>query len=244
MRNTVRNKIKAFDKQKSNTMSQAGHGASGAASDIFGLGTFTLTGTSGTGGEDDFAQAEADKVSMVPTDKVNGSTGGFEVDEGTEELGEHGGSIEESGPVSAAESGGVLLKSILSGTPASKGAPKAAKGTGGGFAYEEGVGYAAESDSEEEEGEEGQAGLPPPDLVSQVSGWGAYCQASVGFLLLPVAPGVSCLSVDALHTRSSKLPLSPNVSQCLPMSPNVYNPSKFTPQPPSKVIDSTSRCRP
>ena len=53
------------------------------------------------------------------------------------------------------------------------------------------------------------------------------------FLLLPVAPSVSCSWVDALRTRSSVhtsavsccLPLSPTVSYCLPI--NVYNPSKL-----------------
>ena len=54
--------------------------------------------------------------------------------------------------------------------------------------------------------------------VAQVSGWGPYCQASVGFLLLPVAPSVSCLSVNALHTRSSKLPPPSTISRCLPLS--------------------------
>jgi hypothetical protein len=63
VRNTVQNKIKAYNTQKGNTISQSGHNGSGAASDIFGLGTFTLTGTSGTGGEDDLAQNEADRVS-------------------------------------------------------------------------------------------------------------------------------------------------------------------------------------
>ena len=38
------------------------------------------------------------------------------------------------------------------------------------------------------------------------------------FLLLPVAPSVFCPCLDALHTRSSKLPPSPAVSRCLPMS--------------------------
>ena len=52
----------------------------------------------------------------------------------------------------------------------------------------------------------------------QVSGWGVYCQASVGFLLLPVAPSVSCPCVDTRLTRSSKLPPSHAVSRCLPMS--------------------------
>ena len=65
--------------------------------------------------------------------------------------------------------------------------------------------------------------------LQQVSGWGvyrlvvqgAYCQASVGFLLLPAAPSVSCPCLDALHTRSSKLPPSPSVSFRLLPSPNV-----------------------
>ena len=80
--------------------------------------------------------------------------------------------------------------------------------------------------------------------ITKVSGWGAYCQASCCFLLLPVAPccslllpvapSVSCSSVDALLTRSSKFPPSSTVSCCLPLSFNVYNPSKFTPQPPSQ----------
>jgi hypothetical protein len=38
------------------------------------------------------------------------------------------------------------------------------------------------------------------------------------FLLLPVAASVSCSRLDALYTRSSKLPPSPAVSYCLPMS--------------------------
>ena len=38
------------------------------------------------------------------------------------------------------------------------------------------------------------------------------------FLLLPIAPSVSCSCLDALNTRSSKLPLSPTASRCLPLS--------------------------
>ena len=38
------------------------------------------------------------------------------------------------------------------------------------------------------------------------------------FLLLPIAPSVSCSCLDALNTPSSKLPLSPNVFHCLPLS--------------------------
>ena len=38
------------------------------------------------------------------------------------------------------------------------------------------------------------------------------------FLLLPIAPSVSCSWLDALNTPSSKLPLSPAVSRCLPLS--------------------------
>ena len=41
---------------------------------------------------------------------------------------------------------------------------------------------------------------------------------SIGFLLLHVAPSVSCSCVDALRTRSSKLPPSPSVSRFLPVS--------------------------
>ena len=41
----------------------------------------------------------------------------------------------------------------------------------------------------------------------------SYC-----FLLLPVAPSVSCSWLDASNTRSSKLPPSPAVSHCLPLS--------------------------
>ena len=91
------------------------------------------------------------------------------------------------------------------------------------------MGMVAAKDVALDEYKKGKTELKDP----KVSGWGAYCQASVGFLLLPVAPSVSCPSVDALQTRSSNLPLSPAVSRCLPLSPNVYNPSKFTPQPPS-----------
>ena len=69
----------------------------------------------------------------------------------------------------------------------------------------------------------------------KVCGWGVYCQASCCFLLLPVAPSVSCSSVDALQPRSSKLPPSSTVSRCLPLSPAFYNPSKLTSQPPSKA---------
>ena len=48
---------------------------------------------------------------------------------------------------------------------------------------------------------------------------GEYTAAtSYYFLLLPVAPSVSCSWLDALNTPSSKLPLSPSVSYCLPMS--------------------------
>ena len=59
--------------------------------------------------------------------------------------------------------------------------------------------------------------------------------ASYDFLLLPVAPGVSCSCVDARLTRSSKLRSPPAISRRLSLSPNVCNPSKLTPQPPSKV---------
>ena len=34
----------------------------------------------------------------------------------------------------------------------------------------------------------------------------------------PIAPSVSCSCLDALNTPSSKLPLSPAVSRCLPLS--------------------------
>ena len=57
------------------------------------------------------------------------------------------------------------------------------------------------------------------------------------FFLLPIASGVSCSCVDALHTCSSKLPPSPAVFRCLPLSPAVYNPSKFAPQPKPKGAD-------
>ena len=53
-------------------------------------------------------------------------------------------------------------------------------------------------------------------IPCKVSGWRAYGQASVGFVLLPIAPNVSCSSVDALHTLRGinfrRLPLSPAVS--------------------------------
>ena len=39
--------------------------------------------------------------------------------------------------------------------------------------------------------------------------------ASYCFLLLPIAPSVSCSCVDALNTPSNKLPLSPTVSRFL-----------------------------
>jgi len=52
-------------------------------------------------------------------------------------------------------------------------------------------------------------------MLDQVSGWGVYCD---NFLLLPIAPSVSCSCLDALYTRSSKLLPSPAVSYCLPMS--------------------------
>ena len=66
---------------------------------------------------------------------------------------------------------------------------------------------------------------------------------SVGFLLLHVAPSVSCPCLDTRLTRRSNLPPSPAVSRRLPPSPaafqcvqpvQVYSPTtKFTPQPPS-----------
>jgi Leucine-rich repeat (LRR) protein len=43
-------------------------------------------------------------------------------------------------------------------------------------------------------------------MLGKVSGWGVCCY---DFLLLPVAPSVSCSWLDALNTPSSKLPLSP-----------------------------------
>ena len=46
----------------------------------------------------------------------------------------------------------------------------------------------------------------------KVCGWGVYC---CDFLLLPVAPSVSCSCLDALNTPSSKLSLSPSVSRFL-----------------------------
>ena len=71
---------------------------------------------------------------------------------------------------------------------------------------------------------------------------GEYTAAtSCCFLLLPVAPSVSCSCSDALNTPSSKLPPSPAVSCRLLLSPNVYNSSKFTPQPPSTVYVSIVR---
>ena len=51
--------------------------------------------------------------------------------------------------------------------------------------------------------------------VPKVSGWGVCC---CDFLLLPVAPSVSCSCPDAPRTRSSELPPSPAVSYCLPPS--------------------------
>ena len=48
--------------------------------------------------------------------------------------------------------------------------------------------------------------------AAKVCGWGAYC---CDFLLLPIAPSVSCSCVDALNTPSSKLQLSPTVSRFL-----------------------------
>ena len=66
---------------------------------------------------------------------------------------------------------------------------------------------------------------------AEVRGWGVYC---CDFLLLPGAPSVSCLCLDAQHTRSSKLPPSPSVSHCLPMSTTRLSYTPFTPQPPSR----------
>ena len=59
------------------------------------------------------------------------------------------------------------------------------------------------------------------DKLSKVSGWGVYCYDFLllhDFLLLPIAPSVSCSCSDALNTPSSELPLSPAVSLRLPMS--------------------------
>ena len=63
---------------------------------------------------------------------------------------------------------------------------------------------------------------------------GRYTAAtSVDFLLLCVAPSVSCSCIDArLTLRDTN---SSTVSCLLPLSPNVYNPSKLTPQPSSSV---------
>ena len=48
---------------------------------------------------------------------------------------------------------------------------------------------------------------------------GEYTAAtSCCFLLLPITPSVSCSCLDALNTRSSRLPPSPAVSHCLPLS--------------------------
>jgi hypothetical protein len=49
-------------------------------------------------------------------------------------------------------------------------------------------------------------------FISQVCGWGVYCY---DFLVLPIAPSVSCSCVDALNTPSSILPPSPSVSRFL-----------------------------
>ena len=51
--------------------------------------------------------------------------------------------------------------------------------------------------------------------LPKVSGWGVYCY---DFLLLPIAPSVSCSCVDALNTPNSELPPSPAVSRRLPLS--------------------------
>ena len=72
-----------------------------------------------------------------------------------------------------------------------------------------------------DQGLQGEAEGPPSDqrlprarhvVLSQVCGWGVYCY---DFLLLPIAPSVSCSCVDALNTPSSKPPLSPTVSRFL-----------------------------
>ena len=65
--------------------------------------------------------------------------------------------------------------------------------------------------------------------ADQVSGWGVYCQASVDFLLLDVAPSASCSCLDAPNTH-------PAATSKLPLSPTLYSPSKFTPQPSSSEI--------
>ena len=81
----------------------------------------------------------------------------------------------------------------------------------------------------------GQGGAFVIDISQKVSGWGEYCQASVGFLLLPVAPGVSFSSTDNLRTLRDinfrLLPLSPAVSYCLPMSTTRLS---FLPNPHQK----------
>jgi hypothetical protein len=56
--------------------------------------------------------------------------------------------------------------------------------------------------------------IPYPWLVvGEYTATSSYC-----FLLLPFAPSVFCSWLDALNTPSSKLPLSPAVSHCLPLS--------------------------
>ena len=61
---------------------------------------------------------------------------------------------------------------------------------------------------------------------AKVSGWGACCQASVGFPLLPVAPSVPCPCRDALiHVAAIfRLPRSPTVSRFLQLV-SVYSPT-------------------
>ena len=76
---------------------------------------------------------------------------------------------------------------------------------------------------------------------AKVCGWGVY-YTRCDFLQLPVAPCVSCSCLDALNTPSSKFPLSPTVSHCLPLSPTVYNPSttrlSLLPDPDPQAADA------
>ena len=76
------------------------------------------------------------------------------------------------------------------------------------------------------------------DEFAQVCGWGVCC---CNFLLILVAPSVSCSCLDAPYTRSSKLPPSPAVSYCFPMSTTRLSYTSFTSQPPSSGCSPSSR---
>ena len=70
-------------------------------------------------------------------------------------------------------------------------------------------------------------------LLTEVCGWGVYCQASVDFHRLPIcSERLLLVSRRSKHTQQ----YYPAVSRCLPPSSALYNPSKFTPNHHPEIL--------